>query len=111
MATPWVSSTKLITQIAHGTQQTNHATTFVAPQPAAGISFTPVQLFGSIARVKALKGTSVGLTAALASSASSLVRALVDELPRDFAFTPEVLLLADATRTSFSGDIGAGIGD
>jgi hypothetical protein len=112
MATPWVNRTKSIANIAHGTQPaSNTASGFVPPTAVGQISFTPLQLYGSVARVKALLGASVGVTNALAASAEHLIRELVDEAPPDFVFTGDVLLFADATRTAFSGDIGAAIAD
>jgi hypothetical protein len=103
---------KVITHIAHGTQRlTNPTFVFLPPPPSSQITFTPRQLFGSVARVKALNGASVGVTQALAHSAEALIREVVDDVPKDFAFTVDVFHLADATRTAFSGDIGAGVSD
>jgi hypothetical protein len=112
MATPWVSTTKLIANISRGTQPApNTVSGFIPPPAASRISFTPLQLYGSVARVKALLGASIRVTNALAQSAEYLIRELVDDTPPDFAFTGDVLLFADATRTAFSGDIGAAMAD
>jgi hypothetical protein len=111
MAPPWQSRAKRVDGIAHRAQPARLNLSFSAPIPLQRISFSPKQLYGSVARTKALPGAPLDLVRALAASARMLIEQLVDNTPPDFAFTSSVLLFADAMRTSFSGDIGAGITD
>ena len=111
MAPPWTSTAKSVSGITHRAQPARLNLSFSAPLPLQRINFSPAQLYGSVARANALPGASVNVIRGLAASAQMLIEQLVDDNPRDFAFTNDVLSFADARRTAFSGDIGAGITD
>ena len=111
MAPPWQTRAKSVDR-HHASHSANPAQHCIRCARATfEINFSPRQLYGSIARTKALPGASIGVVRALANSAQMLIEQLVDNTPQDFAFTTSVLSFADAMRTSFSGEIGAGITD
>jgi hypothetical protein len=103
---------KAVPSISHGFQPFGGRQLLLAPPSTpTGISFVGLELFASIARANALVGATPSTIRALARSASQLICAVVEDPPRLFCVTKDVEYFADAKRTSFSGDIGAGIAD
>ncbi len=84
---------------------------FTGPTPIATLQFTVAQLSTSIARVTALTPASPALVSALCDGKRRLLDALLDKSQTPLSFTSEVEYLADASRTAFSGDFGAGVTD
>lgn len=111
MATP-SSNAKSVTGISNGqSARPMGAPAFTAPQPLLTLQFIVPQLAGSIGRVTALTKASPGLIAALTIGAEELLNALVDQSKAQLTFLADVEALADAARTTFSGNLGAGATD
>src|SRR5262245_39654007 len=110
---PWNPTTqKSVTAFTHGTQGKNRSYQLAtAPPVPTNLQFSGIALFASIARTNALLGATPNVTQGLARSAGCLICEVVEDPPTLFLVTADVDHFADAKRTSFSGDIGAGVTD
>lgn len=113
MAVPWKTANKVILRSSYTPHRRLKKPTggFVAPPGRRALSFTPTILFASMARVTALRKASAGTLSALHMGAAALAEAVVDDGGRSFDVTDDLLTIADAERTAFSGRLGAGICD
>jgi hypothetical protein len=74
-------------------------------------AITRLELEASIARTKSLRSASPEFLKSLAASTAPMLSALFDNRQDELAVTVDVEAFADAARTGFSGDIGAGFAD
>ena len=83
---------------------------FVAPAMSTTLAFGPIALAASVARTGTLREAPPEMLSRLADSFLSKVEFLVSDGAM-FALSSYVTALADAERTLFAGEVGAGITD
>lgn len=113
MAPPWTTTTKLVGSIT-GDRQPHPAAPingFCAPPLLSDISFSPLDLFTSMARATVLKIASPRFLAAVQRSTAEITREAVDDLGTSFHVTSDLYSFADSERAGIAGRIGAGICD
>ena len=110
---PWNPATpKTVQSVSSGTQvRAGHHASFSPPALPSSLTFSGLALFASVARANALIGAAPSTIQGLARSAGEIICAVVEDPPPLFWVTTDVDYSADAKRTSFSADIGAGITD